>query len=142
MRVSTVSLPVRLFSNIFFCSLSMFSCLNVWQFLCLCVCLFVCFICLVATLVLSLYLLSAFTVIVSLILKHNLYFQQPLPIIFYYIFSSIHYVRTQDTEFELSGLPIPVSCMGIGKFDFKAQSLFSATITHHFLLHFFIHPLR
>ena len=73
--------------------------------------MYVClFVCLAATLVLSLYVLNVFTVIISFD-----FLIQPLsssPIIFNFIFSSVHWGRTQDIQFERHGLPLPVRCMG------------------------------
>ena len=44
--------------------------------------------------------------------SHNRYFHQPSPIIFYFIFSSVHLGRIQETELERHGLPLRVRSMG------------------------------
>ena len=40
------------------------------------------------------------------------YFHQSSPIIFSFIFSSFHWGRTEDIDFERLGLPLPIHCMG------------------------------
>ena len=70
------------------------------------------FVCLAATLLLSLCLVNVFTVVVSLILEHNLHFHQSSPIVFYFKFSFIHWWRIRYIECKWHGLPLPVQCMG------------------------------
>ena len=52
------------------------------------------------------------TVVVSLILLCNLFNHQSSPILFYFIFSSIHWGRILYTEFKQHGLPLPIHCKG------------------------------
>ena len=56
------------------------------------------------------------------------YFHQSSPIIFNFIFSSFHWERIQDIEFERLGLPLPVHCMG---------KMFNVT-TNYFVFSFFV----
>ena len=83
-------------------------CLSVSVSLCLFVCLFVWllpysghYICKVSLLFLSV-----------MILWHNLYFRQLSPIIFYFIFSAVYWVRIHKIEFARLGLPLPVRWVG------------------------------
>ena len=46
-----------------------------------------------------------------MILWHNHYFYQSSPIIFYFIFSSVFWVRIQDIESTRHGLPLPIRLM-------------------------------
>ena len=88
--------------------------------------IFVCLLVgLAATLPWSLYLLSNFTVIVSFdfVIQPNSH--QSSPIIFWFIFSSVHWGRIQDIEFEWHGLPLPVRCMG---------NPFQVSIKYYFVL--------
>ena len=109
--MSTVSLLVRLFASIclfVFLVCLLPKCLLVYVSLTLFICLFFwllpCsrhYIC-----KMSLLLLSVF------ILWNNRCFHQSSPIIFYFIYSSVHWGRIQDIEFERHGLPLPVLCVG------------------------------
>ena len=53
-----------------------------------------------------------FLLLSVLILWYNRYFHQSSPIIFCFIFSSIHCGRIPDIEFEQHGVPLPVRCIG------------------------------
>ena len=108
-----VSMCFSSFSIFNFSFIFYFFYINFCQFLCLWVCLLVY---LPATLHHSLYLVSVFTRIASfdvavqplfsLIITH-LFF-----LLFFFIFSSAHWGRIQDIQFERHGLPLTVCCMG------------------------------
>ena len=113
MRVSTVSLLVRLFVSMSFSSFSILIFLFLHKFLLVyvSVSLFVClFGCYSAPLIIFGKCLDCYcqfrccdtTVI---FINHH-------PSLFFFIFSSVHWGRIQDIQFERHGLLLPVRCMG------------------------------
>ena len=98
---------MSLFVSMSFCSFDMFFCLNVCQFLRLWLCLFVWLLHCSG----SLNLLNVFTVILSFDFLAHLLFLSIVTHRLLFCFSSVHWGRFQNIEFERYGLPLPVRCM-------------------------------
>ena len=116
-HVSTVSLLVRLFVSMCFSFFSIFIFLFfLHKFLSVSVSMSL-LVYLPATLLRSLYLVSVFTRIVSFDVVVQPLFSSIIThlffvFVFFFIFSSAHWGRIQDIQFERHGLPLPVCCMG------------------------------